>query len=194
VLLNDAKERRKSMPASSANLKTLGTCAVGLATISAAVFTYWQFGVAKDTEKQQLRAYISIVPVSENSKDIGRFNLKNFGSTPARHVRVDQTDQRLIEGVSEMHSMKQHADTLPVLPDTGKTVFQQDSIQWELGADSGLQATHASWDNSHNKILVTVGKINYDDVFHEHHETSFCVFEKYGDPTLYECPDGNDDK
>jgi hypothetical protein len=71
-----------------------------VATGAAAIFTGWQAWVANDTEHRQLRAYIHPV-IDRESVDLDQspmkwtYILKNFGQTPACHVR---TSGRLFVG------------------------------------------------------------------------------------------------
>lgn len=155
----------------------------GIVAFFALGTTLWQAYISKDTENRQLRAYVSPVIVSDHPDDIGRFNLKNFGQTPASQVTVNRAMQELTLGPDGMASLKKKADGLGIVDTTpDKTVFQGDSIQWEIGADSGLQGKHVLWDQSPEKILVTVGHVVYHDVFDKEHETSFCFFQKHNNP------------
>jgi hypothetical protein len=61
-----------------------------IGAITAAIFAGYQGWIARDTEIQQLRAYIAISMATRMNIDTEKtqFTLDNFGQTPAKNVRI----------------------------------------------------------------------------------------------------------
>jgi hypothetical protein len=149
----------------------------------AALFTWMQVDVAKDTAQKELRAYVYAVPTRlfhlGASPTQGYLGIKNGGKTFARNVKRWAGINVLGPKISD------------AFDDLGKLVPEPGAMT--LGPDSHTDATiicnfrvltpdEVDQIKSGEKRIYVFGKITYEDMFGLPHETTFC-FVYYGSET-----------
>jgi hypothetical protein len=143
-----------------------------------------QVEISADVEKRQLRAYIGVVPPTDNQiinrfippeKPIVHLAPRNFGLTPAYNALTNS-------------GMNLEPYPLPPAFDypIEKGTFQPNKITIYPGAfdiagiiaDAGRALTDqeiaAIQDGLHQRLYVW-GTVTYDDAFGDHHFTNFCI-------------------
>ncbi len=145
----------------------------------------WQIFVIRDQERQQLRAYLSVEPVSEPLiipplSLIGSAMVHNNGSTPANDLIV-----QLRIALAPVASLK-HLDYQTLLlpspfSDYGSIFPQKDKdVQTEEVLDTS-DADKRDFDAGKIVVLV-LGTLSYTDAFHFNRHTDFCWY--YGKSTV----------
>lgn len=163
----------------------------------------WQGWVARDTEKRQFRAYIHPV-IDRESVDLNQspmkwtYILKNFGQTPACHVR---TSGRLFVGplafaVSKKPEVINHYGTEPsycLAPQEEHRITLYFSLNHTERALSAAEKDSIKWGAA--ELLFSHGTIYYDDIFDQPHITDFMTFfggfETVRDGKMDWTPEGN---
>ena len=145
-----------------------------------------QVGMAIDTEKRQLRAYILPfkmgIEITKENKVDATIIIKNFGQTPAHNFRhwacinirnlvvrefaiVDPTDlPPWPAGITPSITVAQ-GDTSTIFP-----VFfcEKNTVNLRPLTSDELAAINAG-----TKAIFLYGKIEYDDIFGDHHHTAY---------------------
>lgn len=145
-----------------------------------------QTAVTRDTEHRQLRAYVGLIPLDGTPENIGRFAIKNYGSTPARNIQVFG-DTRVLQGPLPEPKLLELVDGANSKSPFSQVVFPQDQVPFEFGPDSKIETIKVQWGGNATMGLYTFGKISYDDVFGKEHKTSFCIFYNHNQTRANRC-------
>lgn len=169
----------------------------GIAATFAAVFTGQQAGIARDTEKRQLRAYVGVeFPDKFCKVDADTVEIlaiaKNFGLTPAYEVR-------------QMTALSVRSQPLP--PGTNPPTQTSSNLAFvtaypqspEVFSQKLPKAAIAEAFTDKTKQLYFAGTVTYLDAFGESRYTHFCIsvslygategVQQFG---LQRCPEFND--
>ena len=157
---------------------TLGS----IAALFAAGFTFWQAWIAKDTEKRQLRAYLSIsVPLNaldnfgEGKTAHVKGIIENMGQTPAYKttwmagINVAENTPKIQFAYNDCNMIMSQVDVAewlvakqPAFPDKDRTVpFSKKEVD---SIESGKAAIYFN------------GRVCYRDIFEEEQSIDFCIY------------------
>ena len=175
-------------------------CGVFIATSLAAVFTFYQAWIARDTAKRQLRAYVIVsskhIPkLQEGIKPFIESTIDNVGQTPVY-------DACWISGVNVMEyplppeiisKDKKACSNVMNQPDAPKWFFGKATFA-EKWRDVPFQASEVKAIQEEKAAVYLVGRVCYLDIFRDVHYTDFCMYWKWENGrlgTAIYCPQGN---
>ncbi len=153
--------------------------------IAAAGFSAWQAWIARDNEHRQLRAYLHpVIDEDEGDKvDLEKnpmewtFSIKNFGQTPACHVR---SSGQLFAGAPAFGLMPkpEHINQWGVEPKYCIAPQEKHRITFQLSRFSHSTVALSQQDKDQIrwgflKLLYAHGTILYDDIWGAAHVTNF---------------------
>jgi hypothetical protein len=161
-------------------LMVLGTLA---ATSVAAYWTSWQWsaandqlGVARDTERQQLRAYVGITQHGiENfgtPTQVLKVTRKNYGVTPAYDLFMDQPNF----GVTQANGNFIAAACWPAppAPVNTLTIFPQQELRFEIRGSPLSKQQIDMIRNGTEYVMIYWGTLHYKDAFGAPRCTRYC--------------------
>jgi hypothetical protein len=165
----------------------------GLAFVAA----LWQEWVARDTEKRQLRAYVSIKAVGEMTFVPGvvphsDLMIKNFGSTPAIKVKQRSTIEKMSYPLlGNLHM----ADTPTLDGDSTLTIFPTEEFPATTRSKipftkDEIDAISNGVDSGHRFYIFA--NLTYIDIFGKPHWTHFCGMYGPASPKITYCDQYND--
>lgn len=154
---------------------------IALATIFLVLIGVFAINISRDTEKRQLRAYVTPIATGwrglTDSKPLSLgYNIVNYGQTPAKNVWKNGTVDILPYPLPKGYIFK-----IPEEP-----VRQKASIfpKAEMPVFGWVQADRPFTNTEINEITSTTssrrayayGTFTYTDIFEETHTTNFCFF------------------
>jgi hypothetical protein len=145
-----------------------------VASYTVLTFCIWQ--TSRDTEKRQLRAYVAVKSVKFDPGSVA-IELDNSGVTPADDVKIFSNWQTrpigqrnaLCKDFSFPEQSQCDGDRSAAIVTPHNPLTTPNLICEKVRAD-GQQAQAGSVD------WVLYGHITYEDVFKEHHASTFCDF------------------
>jgi hypothetical protein len=153
-----------------------------IGAILAAIFSGWQAWIASDTERRQLRAYVSFSttnPIKMTSSEVTMV-IDNFGETPAKDVQIWSSWEFVPFGQDLPADFQ-----FLVKPPCGGTAVDQKMLPGPITIfpknSYSTYGFHCPFDlvdltrAERNEVSAfTYGFISYFDVFDEKHRTNFC--------------------
>jgi hypothetical protein len=156
--------------------------AVGAAL--ATIFTYRQVQIAKETEENQIRAYIGLLPALDISFDTDRptmpfmihAKVKNFGQTPATNVVVAENWawRKKGEDTTKVCSFLNPIGTslIPLHPGAHELFFQgqEDNLNFEIAQGETKEMKLAMLTHQEGALYISI-VVQYKDIFGNSHQT-----------------------
>jgi hypothetical protein len=163
------------------------TAAVG--AVLAAIFTWWQVQVTKDTEKRQLRAYVWIAPGEIEGFKVGQVpripvTIRNGGATPAYLTGTLLALRRESAPQPGQHvSLQTNFPPLqPLSEGRGDFIFQDHTLTLLVPNLAPLDQLTVDRVQQGEWAVYVFGRVNYKDVFDAVHFVEFCYYWTGGKP------------